>query len=79
MSGDNLYGRLTGRKRWAIILVGAASGITVDLIFAWFAGRAIGPGDVILAAVLGGFLGLSASLGEKRRKKRDEEQTPRDA
>lgn len=64
---SDLYGRLTGRRRWAIILLGALSGIGVDLIFAWFGDRAVSPGDLILAAVVGALLGLSASLGEKRR------------
>ena len=67
MSG--FYGRLTGRKRWAIVLLGALSGITVDLIFAGFGNRAVGPSDLILAAVIGALLGLSASLGEKRRRR----------
>ena len=65
---SNIYGRLTGRKRWAIILIGAMSGIVVDMIFAWFSGRMVGPGDLLIGAVIGGLLGLSASLGEKRRK-----------
>jgi len=66
---DNIYGRLTGRKRWAIVLIGAVSGITVALIFAWFAGRMIGTSDLIVGAVIGALLGLSASLGEKRRRR----------
>jgi len=66
---SNIYGRLTGRKRWAIVIIGALSGITVDLIFAWFSNRTVGPGDLILAAVIGALLGLSASLGEKRRRR----------
>jgi hypothetical protein len=68
--GDNIYGLLTGRKRVLIMLAGAATGIVVDLIFAAFGGRVVGPGDLILAAIAGALLGLSASLGEKRRKKR---------
>ena len=66
---SNIYGRLTGRRRWLIILIGVVSGITVDMIFAWFAGRSVGPGDVLIGAVIGALLGLSASLGEKRRRK----------
>ena len=65
---SDAYGRLTGRRRRAIVLLGALSGIVIDLIFAWFGGRAAGLGDVILAAVVGALLGLSASLGEKRRR-----------
>ncbi len=64
---SDLYGRLTGRRRWAIIFLGALSGIVVDLIFAGFGNRAVGPGDLIVAAAVGALLGLSASLGEKRR------------
>jgi len=64
---SNIYGRLTGRKRWAIVIIGALSGITVGLIFAWFASRAATSADLLIGAVVGGLLGLSASLGEKRR------------
>jgi len=72
MSSDNVYGRLTGRKRLAIIVIGALTGIVVDFIFALFAGRAVGPGDVLIGIVGGGLLGLSASFGENRRRKKDE-------
>lgn len=63
---DNIYGRLTGRRRWAIVFLGALSGVTVALIFAWFAGRSATAADLIAGALIGGLLGLSASLGEKR-------------
>ncbi len=66
---DHTYGQLTGRKRWAIVMAGAVSGVTVALIFAWFAGRMIGAGDLIIGAAIGALLGLSASLGEKRRRR----------
>lgn len=66
---DDLYGRLTGRKRVLIVLAGASTGVVIDILFALFSGRVVGPGDLILAAVLGALLGLSASLGEKRRRK----------
>ena len=66
---SNIYGRLTERKRWAIVIIGALSGIAVGLIFAWFAGRAATSADVLIGAVAGGLLGLSASLGEKRRRR----------
>ena len=68
---NNIYGRLTGRRRWLIVIIGAISGITIDLIFAWFGNRTVGPGDILIAALLGAVLGLSASLGEKRRKPKD--------
>ena len=66
---SNIYGRLTGRRRVLIVVIGALSGITVDTIFAWFANRTVSPGDLLIGAGLGGLLGLSASLGEKRRKR----------
>ena len=66
---SEIYGRLTGRKRWIIVIFGAVLGIVVDLLFAWFGSRPVGPGDLIFAAVVGGLLGLSASLGEKRRRR----------
>ena len=65
----NIYGRLTGRKRLAIVILGTLSGVAAALIFAWFANRSAGAGDVIVGAVAGALLGLSASLGEKRRRK----------
>ena len=65
---NDIYGRLTGRKRWTIVLIGALSGLTVGLSFAWFAGRGATSADLIIGAILGGLLGLSASLGEKRRR-----------
>ena len=68
---SNIYGRLTGRRRWLIVIIGAISGITIDLIFAWLGNRMVGPGDILIAALLGAVLGLSASLGEKRRKPKD--------
>ncbi len=66
---NDTYGRLTGRKRWIIVIIGAVLGIVVDLLFAWFGSHPVDPGDLILAAVVGSLLGLSASLGEKRRRK----------
>jgi hypothetical protein len=64
---DNIYGRLTGRRRGVIILLGALSGLVVALIFAWFAGRTMTPVDALVGIAIGAVLGLSASLGEKRR------------
>ncbi len=66
---SNIYGRLTGRKRWAIMLLGAVSGAIVAVMFAGFAQRTVAPIELIIGAVIGGLLGLSASLGEARRKR----------
>ncbi len=65
----DVYGHLTGRKRLAIIILGAISGIFVAVMFAFFAGRSVSPIELVVGAVLGGLLGLSASLGEVRRKR----------
>ena len=73
MSGET-YGRLTGRKRWAIILLGTVSGAFVALLFSWFSGHGVSSPEVILGAIGGAFLGWSASLGEVRRKKSSHEQ-----
>lgn len=62
-----IYGRLTGRKRMAIFALGAVSGVFVAVMFAFFAQRPVTPLELIAGAVIGGALGLSASLGEKRR------------
>jgi ABC-type uncharacterized transport system permease subunit len=62
-----IYGRLTGRRRWAIVLLGAFSGLIVAVMFAGFAGRTAAPIELIVGAIIGGLLGLSASLGEARR------------
>lgn len=64
-----IYGHLTGRKRLAIMLLGALSGITVAILFAFFAQHSVTTIELIIGAALGAFLGLSASLGEKRRKR----------
>ena len=64
-----IYGHLTGRKRLAILLLGAVSGLAVALMFAAFARQAPTPLELILGAIMGAVLGLSASLGEKRRKR----------
>lgn len=65
----DVYGYLTGRKRLAITIVGALSGLAVAVMFALFAQRAITPIELAAGAVIGGLLGLSASLGEVRRKR----------
>jgi hypothetical protein len=62
-----IYGRLTGRKRLAIILLGAASGVAIALMFASFGRQPVNALELIAGAVIGAFLGWSASLGEKRR------------
>ncbi|HKZ82328.1 MAG TPA: hypothetical protein VJ793_01580 [Anaerolineae bacterium] len=64
---EKLYGHLTGRRRWAIALLGALSGLAIALLFAWFAGRSAAVAELVIGVVAGGLLGLSASLGEKRR------------
>ncbi len=71
MSGTppDLYGHLTGRKRLAIALLGAISGAAVAVMFAFFARQPVTPIELIAGAAIGGLLGLSASLGEVRRKR----------
>lgn len=64
-----MYGRLTGRKRVMIMLLGAISGLAVAVMFAAFARQSPGTLDLIVGALVGAALGLSASLGEKRRKR----------
>ncbi len=66
---EKLYGHLTGRRRWAIMLLGALSGFAIALLFAWFAGRSATMVELVIGIVAGGLLGLSASLGEKRRRR----------
>ena len=66
---DNTYGRLTGWKRLAIIVLGAFSGAVVAFMFSAFSGRPTSVWEVIIGVVVGALLGLSASLGEVRRKK----------
>ncbi len=66
---DNTYGRLTGWKRWAIVALGAISGAVVALLFSVFSGQPTPTWELILGALGGALLGLSASLGETRRKK----------
>jgi len=66
---DNTYGRLTGWKRLAIVVLGAISGAVVALMFSVFSGQPTPTWELILGTLGGALLGLSASLGEKRRKK----------
>ena len=68
-SADNIYGRLTGWKRLAIVVLGAISGAVVALIFSVFSGQPTPTWELVLGALGGALLGLSASLGEVRRKK----------
>lgn len=63
------YGHLTGRKRLTIVILGAVSGISVAILFAFFARQTVNPLELIAGAIIGGLLGLSASLGEARRKR----------
>ncbi len=79
-TSSNVYGRLTGWKRFAIILLGAVSGALVALLFSMFSGRPTPTWEIIIGALGGALLGLSASLGEVRRKKPASDQsssTPR--
>ena len=68
-SPDNTYGRLTGWKRLAIVVLGAISGAVVALMFSVFSGHPTPTWELIIGAIGGALLGLSASLGEVRRKK----------
>lgn len=66
---SEMYGRLTGRKRLMIMVMGAIGGVVVAFLFAIFARRSPGIGELIGGAIIGAVLGLSASLGETRRKR----------
>ncbi len=66
--GD-IYGRLSGWKRFAIVVLGAVSGAVVAVMFSVFSGRPAPTWEILLGAIGGAVLGLSASLGEVRRKK----------
>ena len=68
-SSDNTYGRLIGWKRLAIVVLGAISGVVVALMFSVFSGHPTPTWELIIGAIGGALLGLSASLGERRRKK----------
>jgi peptidoglycan/LPS O-acetylase OafA/YrhL len=66
---ENVYGHLTGWKRLAIVVLGAISGAVVALMFSVFSGHPTPTWELILGTLGGALLGLSASLGERRRKK----------
>jgi predicted membrane-bound spermidine synthase len=66
---SEIYGRLTGRKRALIMLLGAIGGAIVAALFAVFARRSPDLAELIIGAIIGALLGLSASLGETRRKR----------
>ncbi len=68
-SQPDLYGHLTGKKRLAIVALGALSGAIVAMLFSAFSGQPTPTWEVLLGALGGALLGLSASLGEVRRKK----------
>ena len=63
-TSDNIYGRLTGWKRLAIVVLGAISGAAVALLFSVFSGHPTPTWELIIGALGGALLGLSASLGE---------------
>jgi hypothetical protein len=73
---DNIYGRLTGGKRLAIIVLGAISGAAVALLFSVFSGHPTPTWEVIIGLLGGALLGLSASLGEVRRDTRRKKPAP---
>ncbi len=66
---SEVYGKLTGRKRLMIVLIGAIGGAVVAALFAIFAHRSLSVAELIIGAIIGAALGLSASLGETRRKR----------
>jgi hypothetical protein len=72
----DIYGHLTGKKRLAIIVLGAMSGAIVALLFSAFSGHPAPTWEIILGTSGGALLGLSASLGEVRRKKSPPDQPP---
>ncbi len=65
----DVYGHLTGWRRLAIIALGAVSGAIVALLFSIFSGHPTPILEIVLGTLGGALLGLSASLGEVRRKK----------
>ena len=68
-SSPDVYGRLTGWRRLAIIVLGGVSGAIVTMLFSVFSGHPVPAWEIVLGALGGALLGLSASLGETRRKK----------
>jgi peptidoglycan/LPS O-acetylase OafA/YrhL len=68
-TSPDVYGHLTGWRRLAIIVLGGVSGAVVALLFSVFSGHPPPAWEIILGALGGALLGLSASLGEARRKK----------
>lgn len=72
----DVYSRLTGWRRVAIVVLGAISGALVALLFSGFSGQPTPGWEIILGTLGGAVLGLSASLGEVRRKKSPARQAP---
>jgi hypothetical protein len=72
----DIYGHLTGKKRVAIVALGAISGVCVALLFSAFSGHPAPTWEIFLGALGGALLGFSASLGEVRRKKSPPDQEP---
>ena len=64
---DHVYERLTGWRRWAIVVSGAVAGAMVALLFSAFGGRPTPLWEIIIGMLGGALLGFSASLGEARR------------
>jgi hypothetical protein len=58
------------------VILGAISGAIIALLFSAFSGHPPPAWEIILGASGGALLGLSASLGEVRRKKTPPDQAP---
>ena len=69
---ENVYGRLSGWKRLAIVVLGAIAGAVVVMLFSIFSGQPAPVWEVLVGIAGGAVLGLSASLGEVRRDTRRE-------
>jgi hypothetical protein len=72
----DIDGHLTGWRRLAIIALGAVSGAIVAWLFSMFSAHPTPTWEIVLGTLGGALLGLSASLGEVRRKKPTSQQPP---
>lgn len=61
--------KASGLQRVAMVIAAAVTGVAINVGFALVDNRAIGTGDMLLAAIIGALLGLWISFGERRRKK----------